>query len=133
MELTNTQKRAGFLVERSWIFLLLSLSLLLLTVVLGQRSLIYMACAFIIALIYSVFTLAYWKWEKARPLSWIILILASVVVIRGEGFVRDIAFPGVSITELSLWLLVQYFSIICMVFFGALLVFRPILRRHLYP
>jgi hypothetical protein len=133
MELTDTQKRAKFLVERSWIFLLFSLGSLLLTFVLGQRSLIYIAYSFLVGLIYSVFTLAYWKWEKARPLSWIIMILALVVVIWGERFVRDLAFPGVSITELSLWLLVQYFSIISVVFFGALLGFRSILRRHLYP
>jgi hypothetical protein len=133
MELTNTQKRTKFLVEQSWIFLLLSLGLLLLTFVLGQRSLIYIACALLIALIDSFLALAYWKLERARPFSWAIMILGLVIVMWGEPFARDLAFPGVSVSQLSLWLLVQYFSIIFAVFFSVLLVFRPVLRRHLYP
>jgi hypothetical protein len=132
LELTHTQKRTKFLVEHSWVFLLLSLTFMSLAFVLGPHSFRYIASTFFIAMIYSVLTLAYWKWEKVRPLNWLLLILALVVVIWGEDFIRDLVFPGSSPSQLGVWAKVQYSSTIAAVFFGVLLVFRPILRRQLY-
>jgi len=117
-EMTETLKRHKLLQRWSAVLFASAMVILIASASYGPRSLGYLIRALTIGSIFSVLTVAYWKWESKYPNRLIWSVLIVVLIIGGFYWSRDQTL-GVTQAEGFFWGLAgQFISTVSAVFFG---------------